>query len=180
LSWLPDSSALWAAIPDAQSGDVDHPVLDLYRISLNGQAQRAGQIQAMETVWSPDGRHLAYTGTVDNGTYGRQLFVANADGSNARVYGNAIAGTITSWSPDSQHFLYTSNGQTYIGTLGAPDQQPQSLGAILQPFWIDAGQVLALTNQGDSWALVSYKVDGQAATLAQLPQGSLVLDVTRR
>ena len=180
LSWLPDSSALWAAIPNANAGDMDHPVLDLYRISLNGQAQRAGQIQAMETVWSPNGQSLAYTGAAANNPSGRQLFVANADGSHARVYDNALAGTVTSWSPDSQHFLYTNNEQYYLGTPGAPDQKPRSLGHLTQPDWVAADQVLALLNEVDSWALVSHTVDGQAATLAQLPQGGPVFDVTQR
>lgn len=180
LSWLPDGSALWAAIPNANAGDMDHPVLDLYHISLNGQAQRAGQIQAMETVWSPDGQSLAYTGPVTGSPSGRQLFVAKADGSNAQVYDNAIAGTVTSWSPDSKHLLYTHNEQYYLGTPGAPDQTPRSLGHLTQPEWVDADQVLALMNQVDSWALVSYWVDGQAVTLAQLPSGAAVVDVTQR
>jgi len=57
IAWLPDSSGLWTAIPDAQLPNA----LILYRLPLNGEAQPAGRVEAQEAFWSPNGTSLAYT-----------------------------------------------------------------------------------------------------------------------
>ena len=57
IAWLPDSSGLWAAVPDAGQPNA----LTLYRVPLNGEAQPAGRVEGSEAFWSPNGARLAYT-----------------------------------------------------------------------------------------------------------------------
>ncbi|HEX9117962.1 MAG TPA: zf-HC2 domain-containing protein [Anaerolineae bacterium] len=173
LAWLPDGSALWAALPSANASFPDKPSLELYRVSPKGGATLAGQVPALNASWSPNGKALAYTQPVAGDGY--QLILANADGNNPQVYARINGGAFTGWSPDNRHFIYSNGDQSFVGDGG----QPQPLGSVIAPQWSGAGQVLYLLNQTNFWAVVSYTLDGKTATVAQIPAG-VAVDVTGR
>ena len=64
-------------------------------------------------VWSPDGRRIAYSSD-ENGM--PQLFVMNADGSNARQLSD-VWGEYPAWSPDGSRIAFASSmgGSTPFG-----------------------------------------------------------------
>lgn len=185
LSWLPDSRGLWAAIPDP-GADPDQPSggATLYRVMLDGGAEAASHIytvyfpvEAADVSWSPNGSWLAYTRALSasepqaqgSAESQRELYVANANGSDAVLYAALGNGSFGFWSPDSEHFLYSDGEQAFAG---APGQPPLLLGnavAVVAPRWIAPGQVVYLSGQGNGWMLVSRTLDGESASLELLP-----------
>jgi hypothetical protein len=192
IAWLPDSSGLWAYIPDlsasAGAGN-DSPTggplngATLYRVPVTGgEAQSAGRVDGVQVFWSPDGSRLAYTRAGRDGAL--DLFLANADGSNPQHYASLGNGSFTNWSPDGTHFIYTDGigpdgiGQTYVG---APDQTPRPLGkrmSLFDPRWISPRQLLALHDTGTNWLLVGRTLDGSAVGIHPLAR-EITYDVTR-
>ncbi len=172
LSWLPDSHSLWVGVVNP-SADVPGQItsVTLYRVPLNGSPLKAGQVQAPNAYWSPDGKHLIYTRPVTETFENQQLVLANADGSNARVYQTLKFGMFAGWAPDSSHFLYQSEGSTFAGVA---DQQPQSISGPMNPMaarWVAPAQLVYLLDQPDSTVLVWQPLDGPAASLSALPAG---------
>ena len=171
LSWLPDGSALWAAIPDADLDQVQHfNGITLCQIPIEGTARSVNHIDAFDAFWSPEGTRLAYTQVISESVASRALFLADADGTNAQPYATLRQGGFVNWSPDSAHFLYQNDGQVY---LGAPGQPPRRLGnavSVFDPHWITPKQIIHLLDQGTSWVLVSQTVDGQVVSLVSLPK----------
>ena len=173
LSWLPDGSVLWAAIPDATFGSAGHlNGITLYSIQGSEAAQVVKHIDAFETFWSPDGKRLAYTRIPADAADQRELVLADADGSNPQSYARVDGGAFINWSPDSTHFVYRDGSEFY---LGAPGQKPQTLGNTANlgsPRWIGSQQLLYLRDEGASWLLVSRTLDGRAVGLATLPKNA--------
>jgi hypothetical protein len=109
----------------------------------------------------------------------RELYLANADGSEPSLYATPRYWAFLGWSPDGKHFLYQDNQQVYLGTPGQP---PQALGnflSLFDPRWIGPEQFLHFLDQDANWVLVSRWLDGRAASLATLPR-DVSYDVTQR
>jgi anti-sigma factor RsiW len=173
VSWLADGGGLWVAVPEPSAG------MALYRVPASGQAEMVRHIDASDAYWSPDGSRLAYTKPVSDSLDTRELYLANADGSDPSLYATPRYWAFLGWSPDGRHFLYQDNQQVY---LGSPSQPPQALGnflSIFDPRWISAEQFLHFLDQNASWVLVSRRLDGRAASLATLPRDA-DYDVTPR
>jgi hypothetical protein len=171
--WLPDGAALRVAVPEPPAS------IALYRVPVSGQAELVRRIEAFDAYWSPDGSRLAYTKPVSDSLDTRELYLANADGSEPSLYATPRYWAFLGWSPDGKHFLYQDNLQVY---LGAPDQPPQALGnflSIFDPRWVGTEQFLHLLDQNASWVLVSRWLDGRAVSLATLPRDT-DYDVTSR
>lgn len=62
---------------------------------------------------SPNGRRLAFTRGQQHGTTGRGLFVADANGRNARRI-SRVAGVSPTWSPDGSRLAYVGNNGVVI------------------------------------------------------------------
>jgi hypothetical protein len=164
VRWMPDASALWLAIPEPPAGTA------LYRVPVNGKAQLATRIEALDAYWSPDGSRLAYTSAVSDSLDTRELYVANADGSDPSLYATPRYWAFLGWSPDGGHFLYQDNQQVYLGTPGQPPQVLGNFLSIFDPQWISADQFLHFLDQNASWVLVSRWLDGRTASLVTLPR----------
>jgi hypothetical protein len=168
ISWLPDSSAFWAAIPDT---DLDRPErlngLTLYRIPLQGDAQPVGRADAHEAFWSPDGQRLAYMRLAGDAAGPREIFVAEADGTNPQLQAPVQSGRFISWSPDSTRYLYEAGGQLLAGM---PGQKAQPIGtSAIEAQWLGSDQVIYMTDQGGTRQLINATVDGKVSPLQALP-----------
>ncbi len=166
ISWLPDSSVVWAAIPDSgldRSQRLNG--LTLYRAPVKGDAQPVAHIDASEAHWSPDGVHLAYVRLASDASGPRELYLATADGANPQLYATTAQGRFIGWSPGSAYFLYEDGGQLM---LGAPGQKAQRLATgATEPRWVGSGQILYLADGAQGWVL--HGVDGKMTSLASLP-----------
>jgi Tol biopolymer transport system component len=75
----------------------------VWLIDLARQQQTRLSADGLGSVWSPDGRHIAYT---TRG--GRDLFVRSAtDGDDARIVStDAFVKVVNDWSPDGRQMIY--------------------------------------------------------------------------
>ena len=76
--------------------------------------------------FSPDGRRLAFSSTVDQGN--SELYVANSDGSRPRrITYNRSADTAPCWSPNSRQIAFTSDrgGTPHIYIMDAQGGNPR-------------------------------------------------------
>ena len=172
LSWLPDSHSLWVGVANPSS---DNPgqiaSVTLYRVPLSGSPVKAGQVQAANAYWSPDGKHLLYTRPVTETVENQQLVLANPDGSGAKVYQTFKFGMFAGWAPDDTHFLYQSEGNTYVGSAGKP---PVLLNGLTNPMaarWVAPNRLVYMLDEPDSSVLVWQPLGGSGAALAKLPAG---------
>lgn len=179
VTWLPDSSALWLAVPVA-----DPPMpgqfngTTLYQVDATGQAQEAGFVDAYQVAWSPDGTRLAYLRITSDSMEDGELYLADADGSRAQRYAIIKNAAFLAWAPDSVHFLYQDNYRTYLGAAG---QAPQQLGtsvSFVAPRWVSDTQFVSLHDTGAGWLLTLRGINGVAQGLALLPREAM-LDVTQ-
>jgi hypothetical protein len=188
LSWLPDGSALWAAIPERSAIAAERlNDLALYRIPIRGELQAFGRPGAFDAFWSPDGRRLAFTRAISDALEIRELFVANADGSRPQPYATLRHGMFINWAPDAAHFLYQDAGQVYLAAAGQTPRRLGNIASVFDPRWIAADQIVHLLDQpeptsspaGAGWMLVARDLDGKAVSLWPLPRDAMY-DVMHR
>jgi len=188
LSWLPDGSALWAAIPERAPAAAERlNDLALYRIPIRGELQAFGRPGAFDAFWSPDGRRLAFTRAISDSLEIRELFVANADGSRPQHYATLRHGIFINWAPDAAHFLYQDAGQVYLAAAAQPPRRLGNITSVFDPRWIAADQIVHLLDQGEptsssagaGWMLIARDLDGKAVSLWPLPQDAMY-DVMHR
>jgi len=102
IGFTPDASHVWIRVADLNSP------ASVWLLPVAGGAPQPFLTTAVTVAWSPDGTRLAYHETAP----GDPIFVANADGRNARRISIAPAGIHShhlSWSPDGR-FIYYSHG----------------------------------------------------------------------
>ncbi|MGQ4276898.1 amidohydrolase family protein [Pseudidiomarina sp. E22-M8] len=93
---------------------------DIYRMPVKGgdaELIAGGIAWQMQPVFSPDGKHIAYTSDADGGD---NIWVMDADGGNARAVTDETFRLLNSpaWSPDGQ-FLVARKHYTARRSLGA-------------------------------------------------------------
>lgn len=77
---------------------------------LGGSPRKLGDLVAERAAWSPDGKMIGYTNL-------RELFVANADGSQPRKLAEVTGDILNlAWSPDGRSLRFDSSESA--GTLG--------------------------------------------------------------
>ncbi|MDX6513838.1 MAG: TolB protein [Gaiellaceae bacterium] len=107
-----------------------------------------------EVAWSPDGRRIAYT-VDDPVTPGKRLFVAQADGSGARllVPDAGMDGAQPAWSPDGTRIAYVA---------GANYENRRKIHVIRA----DGGGDVEVTHEGSEWT-PSWSPDGTRIVYAE-------------
>jgi Tol biopolymer transport system component len=94
---------------------------------LGGTPQRVGDIRAVDAVWSPDGRRIAYTA----GATGSEVYVASSDGSDSRSIWKAPGPARSpAWSPDGRRLrltLFAPDKPMALWEIGADGQDPHPL-----------------------------------------------------
>ncbi len=144
----------WIAFSAAnESGD-----WDLFCMRPDGSDRRkltdTRQYNEAGAKFSPDGKKLLYyrmavTAKVDNNTYGTyDLIIANADGSDAVVYGNSFRWA--SWGPDGSQIACLDKAGIQIVDLASRKilrQLPRS-GIVQQLGWSPNGKQFAGTANG--------------------------------
>lgn len=120
-----------------------------------GTVDRRGRTVVLKvpptSVFSPDGRRIAYDVPAATDFARNELWVADADGSNARLLvGNADAdGAQPAWSPDGTRIAYVGGNGTggrtihVIGADGSGDVEITHDGNEWSPTWSPDGRTIA-------------------------------------
>jgi len=166
----------------------------LWRVSLVGGQPRRLIDNAVEGVWSPDGKQLAFIRPTDDFKQG-QVWVASADGSNDRlVFSDANALRWMSWSPRGDHLLVAmaplANAAIYFLSISVDDGKAQKvdpkagLSLTSNPVWLGSGdriayaiiEALATSSTGQASRIVEQSVStGKVRELLSLPSSCFTL-----
>ena len=150
-SWSPDSRKV---VFTSGSRPREIFVVDADGTNLK-QLTRLGSV-AMNPVWSPDGRTIAFAA--------EGWFVMNADGSNARQIGTVPRAPSLSWSADGKHLLVVGSGGAYVwnadGTKSnaVPTQGGRVIVAAFSP---DDKRVIYRAHEGPQDKIYVVNIDGR-------------------
>jgi serine/threonine protein kinase len=157
---LPVVSRDGSAVAFASADDV----MDIWKLEPEGATPfLSSTADDMDPQFSPDGKKVAF----ESSRLGRfsQLWVANADGSNAvplndgsdRVLGSVF------WSPDSRWIVFDGRdeqGHTGIHVVDAAGGQPRRLTApATTPSWSRDGKWIYFGRDGQTWKIPSQGGD---------------------
>ena len=162
IGWLPDSSGFWLALP--QTGA---KTLAVYQVPAAGDVRPAARLEARQVFWSPDGTRLAYTRPVSDTVGPQELYVANADGAQARLYATLARGRFVAWAAEGGRFLYEDGGQVFVGAVDAAALRLAVNAS--EPRWAGAGHVIYVAQQDASRQLIYQAVGGRPIVLQTLP-----------
>ncbi len=172
--WAPDGKQAWVAIPTADYGTPVPPNgTKLYRVTANGDAKEAGQVDASEVYWSPVGNAMAYTRWTDDTLATKELYLAKADGTQSELYASTNQGEFISWSPQGNEFIYQDNFQIFAGAPGREPARLANATSIVGPRWVSESQILAAHDTGTGWLLTLTDVDGKAVGLLPLTREAM-------
>lgn len=174
VAWTPDSKTAWVAIPTADYGTPTPPNgTKLYHVTANGEVNAAGEVDAAQVYWSPTGAEMAYTRYTDENLAKNELYLADANGSQAQLYTPMSLGEFISWSPDGSRFIYQDNFQVFQGARGQAPSRLANATSMVNPRWVSGTQILASHDTGDGWVLTLRDVSGEAAALLPLPREAM-------
>jgi hypothetical protein len=151
----------------------------LFTISPDGgEASRIRGIPvgAWLPAWSPDGKHLAVA-IFPPGPGPRELWVANADGSNAKKLAEADNVSKPSWSPDGSRLVYAANTQegSAVHIVDSDGSGDHIVGEVAQgedyfsaTFSPDGTQILL--DRGTDVGFGIYVMDADGANVRRLSQ----------
>jgi Tol biopolymer transport system component len=115
-SWSPDGK--WIAFMSTSKADATRPSINVVR--PNGEGMHVLQYDGLYPSWSPDSKHLAFNSARSGLAMDQDVYVMNADGSDARRL-TSLPGAeyMPSWSPDGRRLTYVHDpdGWTDIASV---------------------------------------------------------------
>jgi hypothetical protein len=157
LFWLPDSSGLIMALPNAfynSNAWSNFPASTVWRYTIDGNVAVQIPLNPAPMLYtfqvSPDGKWIVYGGLANEET----VYLGNLTNGNTQVLGAAYTFEVL-WSPDSQYFIST-NAESFLGAINTPTLTPicQLLGK-----WIDAAHFICINNEGNEHRVRMAELD---------------------
>jgi Tol biopolymer transport system component len=165
----------WSPAGDrlALAGYADATTYSIYAVNADGsnllRLTQAPAVLDKEPDWSPDGTKIAFVRDYSpNQSNRREIWVMDADGSNAHWTGIQGSGDTVEWSQDGARLLFsadTSAGWDIHTCLasGADTRQLSQAHSLdqMQPSWsADGTRVVFVDHQAGNWALTIMNADG--------------------
>ncbi|MGZ4309917.1 MAG: TolB family protein [Gaiellaceae bacterium] len=152
LSWSPDGRTIAVPWDPTGCGITDASCIGLWLIRTSGRPPEKLSDDAVDAVWAPDSKRLAFSGEMDGG--GQALLtVENVDGSERRTFGSRTPITSLSWSGNGTRLLYSTNewGTPWrgVGPVGDIHVVTPSIGldSVIAkgwtPAWSDDGKLIS-------------------------------------
>ena len=177
--WSPDGKHLvyqrngaFSWLPDAIEGIA--PEVGTYFIEImelqSGQTRQISQF-GYSPLWSPDGKHIAFTNYYGNPNENADVWVVSAAGGKPH---KLVAGIAAKWSPDSKRIYFKAcPGRTICSiAVDVSDADPVSVfespGSSLNRFAISPDESL-IARQSSSRILVQTFPEGQDVARWELP-----------
>ena len=178
--WLPDGSAAYIAIADADPWQPT-AMASIYRIPSSGTAVALGSILGnilfSPVHWTSSGNNLLYVQFVPDGSNEQALTLAQGNGQNAQSYRVGEQLTLFALNPNNTHFLYAGNGFYGVGQPGvAPVEIAIPVGTSDMQ-WVNNSQYIALVGSVGSWNVVGANIAGDTADLTTINHDFVPIDV---
>lgn len=178
--WAVDSSSVASFIPSADPLG-EQPTGTVWVIPSDGSPFSKAPIPGQtffpqsngRSLLSPDLQTLALQ-RQDPGSQVMQLYLANADGSDTRMYDQGDTQWV-GWSTGGANFAYR-RGQSQL-TLGTPGSAPQPLADGVAMRWLSDELFLIQSGQRGEWSLSLGSVTGEMKPLVQPAGDVFVYDI---
>jgi len=116
-TWSPDGETLlFARLSEEGTREAQVPIFELTRMRPDGTEVEPvifepDALPIGDAAWSPDGKSVAFTScTIVEARFDCEIWVANADGSDAQRLTNAPGGSAgPRWSPDGKKIAFSSD-----------------------------------------------------------------------
>jgi hypothetical protein len=185
----PNGKFLRVVIPPADPLDKSPEPTSLWMIPTNGKpAQMVGSLQAVPffdtpPAFSPDLAHLIFLQeTGEPAENRRELYIAEPDGSGAKVYQSGALLQFGGWALDGLHFTF-SVGEQHAVQVGSLDAPALPLGSapdgLLDVRWVDGERYLYLRQRAELFDLCLGTPGGEEYVLDTMPLPPPAYDFAR-
>ena len=161
-SWSPDGKHIAFTSTRNPTFGIRGPDFEIYVMDADGtnrQDLTDNLHQETDPTWSPDGKHIAYTSTIDRN---QEIYLMDVDGGNQRRLTNSgevhIHNWHPTWSPDSESIAFTSNRdgnlEIYVMDVDGGNQRRLTNSGDIRihnskPSWSPDGRRIAFTSNRD-------------------------------
>jgi len=177
--WAPDGSFLRVALPPVEPLAESNPMTEIWRISADGgQVIKESEFTTSpfmvdpygrSLIFSPDMNYLIYLKDIDPPTENKQqLWIADGNGDNARLFLEDRLLQIETWSTDSQSFLFTKgeDQQAWLGHIdGTARPFPNDPVGMMRANWVDEQYLIYIQPYSDQFDLILADIQGNTSIL---------------
>ena len=141
--WSPDGTRIAFVRTDLSScrpGATKCATWQIWTVGADGADERKLTDDGIDPAWSPDGRFIAYGGTIFNAE-AYHVRVMSADGTRERTL---AAGSRPVWSPDGRRLAYTMRSG-FVALVGAGGTRRRAIARGVWPRWAPNGRSIVFT-----------------------------------
>ncbi len=187
IDWSPDGTYMRALLtsggfPGPISGELWHFPADGSPANLLASLPADIILNSPEIrFYAPDLQHIAFVRSVgEPGAFGRELHIADGNGSGDSLYISTPSLQWWGWAVDSRRFVYEDADVAYLGEIGAsPRPLFTDATEIRWPKWTDHDQIVFLVGTAGAWQLRLGTPGGSSTVIATSTGDSIEFDINQ-